>query len=193
MTLTQTRTDFPNIRPDGYDSLEEWAADSDYEYRHTDYWGYGWYQIDQEGAPPVELPDVYAEAMHAAATCPDRVFLTGFGTFAELGTSVKAILFGEMVKRAEGVIEQYHGDLWHDALKVDAITGPCRFWWGPRESGTHMGEGPTWKGSATLDHARGDDTCHLYWIELTCEDRDRHRDTDELSGAWYATFTMEAR
>lgn len=60
------------------------------------------------------------------------------GSFENRKTSIRALIFGEMVRLAEGRIEAYRGDLYHDATWLtEHVTGPTSFEWVVRESGTH--------------------------------------------------------
>lgn len=104
-----------------------------------------------------------------------RVRLYG-GTLG-METPVLSILFGEMVKRAIGVIEAYHSDLYHDAhwLKEN-VTGPMTFYWSPRDCGTNLGIEPQFI-------FRDNPGAVYYEIVLTHEGKYDHKD-------WYATFTQ---
>lgn len=60
------------------------------------------------------------------------------GSFENRKTSICALIFGEMVRLAEGRIEAYRGDLYHDAnWLTQNVNGPTSFEWVVRESGTH--------------------------------------------------------
>ncbi len=74
-------------------------------------------------------------------TTSQVIRLTGWGTFEELGSSIKALLFGHLVDKAiEDGVRVYRSDLFHDALWVDKhVTGECDFLWGTREYGTSIG------------------------------------------------------
>lgn len=55
--------------------------------------------------------------------------------------SVKAFVFGELFKLAQGKMKRYESDLFHDANWINKyLTGPCQFDWVLRESGTHIGQ-----------------------------------------------------
>lgn len=97
----------PIFRPsDEYETIEDWARDSDYEYRHSDYWGGGWFQIDHEDAPPVDLAEEYAKAMEAAASADERPSVT----FVNLNRKVTELLaeLGEVcdLKSAVAVVAE---------------------------------------------------------------------------------------
>lgn len=54
--------------------------------------------------------------------------------------SAKARIFGELVRLAAPVLSRYHSDLYYDAKWLDEnITRPCVFYYGVRDSGTHIG------------------------------------------------------
>ena len=61
---------------------------------------------------------------------------------ADLGWSlchdgIKARLFGEMAKLATAELEQYHSDLFHDAMWIERnVTGPTQFRWSFDKWGT---------------------------------------------------------
>lgn len=60
------------------------------------------------------------------------------GSFEDRKTSIRALIFGEMFRLAEGHIEAYRGDLYHDAIWLtENVNGPTSFEWVVRESGTH--------------------------------------------------------
>lgn len=56
--------------------------------------------------------------------------------------SVKAHLFGQMVRRARPIHEHYLGDIYHDALWIDKRYNevPFSFTWGFSESHTSIGD-----------------------------------------------------
>lgn len=62
-----------------------------------------------------------------------------WGWSEEINTSVKAILFGELVSLAAPIQEHYQSDLYHDALWVNEfVTGPCTFWFSVGPWGTSI-------------------------------------------------------
>lgn len=64
----------------------------------------------------------------------------GSGDDAEYIESVRAALFGELVKLATPLVEHYHGDVYHDAIWVQAnVTGPMEFFFGADDCGTAIG------------------------------------------------------
>lgn len=110
---------------------------------------------------------------------PDRITnhthrLTGWDPdFDTIGTSVLALLFGHMVRRAIPVMQEFHSDLFHDAEWLRAnVTGPTTFDWLVRPSGTNLAE------SATIGVKIGPgEGAKFYRITLT-----------ETHGQWDATF-----
>lgn len=57
------------------------------------------------------------------------------------------LLFGELVKLAQPIVEHYHSDLWHDAAWIRehiptsmAVGGAYAFVYGVRDTGTSIGE-----------------------------------------------------
>lgn len=113
-------------------------------------------------------------------TRTEKVRLTGWGTFDELGRSIKALLFGEMVKRATPVVEQYHSDLFHDALWInETVTGPTTIDFLVRTSGTNTGLAGVVPNSAVIGVEIGAPGGVFYEIELVTE-----------NGMWSAIFTQ---
>lgn len=105
----------------------------------------------------------------------ERVRLSGWGEDIDQVPGVRALLFGEMVKRAIPVVQHYLSDLYHDVRYIDKyVTGPCVFWYMPREWGVNIGM------DRDLVIYLRDDIHALYRVEITCEDR-----------VWWATFTPE--
>lgn len=60
--------------------------------------------------------------------------------WADAKGPVLAGVFGELVKLAAPVVMHYVGDLWHDAMWLDKLQGPGRFYFSVREYGTSIGE-----------------------------------------------------
>lgn len=87
------------------------------------------------------------------------------GDFANEGDarSIRALLFGELVKRATP-IESYHSDLFHDALWIDKyVTGEFTWYWMVHDSGTHIGTD-----LAAAVHVYGSHSTSVYYrISLT--------------------------
>lgn len=95
-----------------------------------------------------------------------------FGWSDKLESPVLSGIFGEMVRRSAGIIEHYHGDLYHDARWIhDNVTGPCSFYWTPRECGTYVG-------IYLPDSVRGGSV--LYRVTVECD-----------HGVWYVTFDTD--
>jgi hypothetical protein len=80
----------------------------------------------------------------AARTTPgtiETVRLTN-GDFKEEGEarSIRALLFGAMLDRAEPIVQHYRSDLYHDALWINEfIHGEFTWYWMLRQHGTHVG------------------------------------------------------
>lgn len=106
--------------------------------------------------------------LDAEETTDGRIRLWGFSEKIE--TPVKALLFGQMVKRCNA--DHYQSDLFHDAQYVNLIEGPMDFWWGTREWGTHIAADE--KTAAIIQHQTH---CTWYHVTLSCDD-----------GTWYCTF-----
>lgn len=71
-------------------------------------------------------------------TSHERVALCGW--YDEINDSVRALLFGEMVKRTIGVVENYHSDLFRDAQWItEHVKDAMVFYWAPRTYGTNIG------------------------------------------------------
>jgi hypothetical protein len=108
----------------------------------------------------------------ATADAPDNVrdgLIRLTGWFDQINNSVRALLFGEMVKRSDRV-EHYPSDLYHDALWIATnVNGPATFYWAPR----------TWGTDRTLV-GTPDEGKQLYRVDLFCE-----------QGLWSVAFTVE--
>jgi hypothetical protein len=82
--------------------------------------------------------------MNAITTAPgtiETVRLTQ-GSFdnQDEARSIRALLFGAMLDRAENVVQAYRSDLFHDALWLDKyVTGEFSWYWMLRRHGTHVG------------------------------------------------------
>lgn len=71
-----------------------------------------------------------------------RINLCSGYALNELGTltSVRAGVFGELVKLAAPVLEHYHSDLFHDAEWLGKyLNGPMEFYFSVDDSGTCIG------------------------------------------------------
>jgi hypothetical protein len=102
------------------------------------------------------------------------VRLTGWGSWEDLHLSIKALLFGHMVKLATPVLQEYRSDLYHDALWLHtSVTGPIEFEWLIRPSGTNLQD------AARVGVKIGAGQTAQFWrITLF-----------EVKGDWQATFT----
>jgi len=94
-----------------------------------------------------------------------------------LARSMRAILFGHMVRRATPVMAWFQSDLYHDAnWLTENVTGPITFDWAVYESGTSVGDSARY--IATLNRT----SAVLYSVEVS------------LTGGrvirWQATFTQ---
>jgi len=95
--------------------------------------------------------------------------------FARSAHTIRARLFGEMVRRAQPIVHEYQSDLYHDVHWLETnVDGPCEFDYLVRYYGTNIAE------SARIGVAIGAGPHVLYKIALTV-----HR------GQWTATFTVE--
>jgi len=103
--------------------------------------------------------------------------LGGWGSFLVLRESLLARIFGHMVQLATPVVNEYHGDLFHDAewLRKN-VDGPCSFDFLVRYSGTNLNE------SARHMSAAGAPGGVLYNLTVSMEDR----------GRWSLTVTDKA-
>lgn len=92
----------------------------------------------------------------------------GWGDFDALRESLLPRIFGHMVQLATPVVEEFLGDLFHDAewLRKN-VTGPCSFGFMVRTSGTNLGE------SARIMGSIGAPGAILYRLTVAMEDRQR--------------------
>lgn len=89
-----------------------------------------------------------------------------YGSWDNSSSTIKAVTFGVLVELAEGRMENYRSDLWHDALWIDReITGPITFEWVLRDWGTHIGDA-----AATFNYGNFGGEAFKYRFEL--EDND---------------------
>ena len=59
----------------------------------------------------------------------------------EIPENVPALVFGQLVKRAQNVMEQNQSDLYHDAAWLSLHLEPYwAFYWGVNEFGTYIGD-----------------------------------------------------
>jgi hypothetical protein len=107
--------------------------------------------------------------------------LTGWGTFEQL--HVLPLLFGQMVKRAIPVVQEYHSDLYHDAFWLEQnVTGETEFDFLVRTSGTNIGN------SARIGVEIGAPGGVFYRVKVYIL-RDRWGLPEEPSGMWMVDFT----
>jgi hypothetical protein len=109
---------------------------------------------------------------------PHTVYLTSTTTYPEVGhkNSIKAKVFGEMVKLAYKNMQSYQSDLFHDAnfMRELRITGDeeTTFWWAVWSTGTYI----------AYDHANLITSYYegtkLYKVTIYRED----------NGNWYVRF-----
>lgn len=86
-----------------------------------------------------------------------------WGYDKEINDSVRALLFGVLLKEAWAVLEHYRSDLYHDANWIKKeIEGPCTFYWSCDGWGTYIGL------DRTLVVLGGRE--HVFEIELQCHD-----------------------
>jgi len=110
-----------------------------------------------------------------------RVRIVGWGTFADLSSAIRAGVFGQMVKRANGTVIHYQSDLYHDAQWIEKhVSGATTFFFKLREWGTHIGsDGAVVWGD--LDHSE-----RLYRVVL-----------DSVNNGewfvWFCRYRREAR
>lgn len=92
----------------------------------------------------------------------------------EAQSPVRALLFGQLVKRTWGVLEHYPSDLYHDAQWVrENVNGPTEFLFMARLNGTDIGDL-----AQVQERITGSEPRTLYHVALTVE-----------RGQWTATFT----
>ena len=109
-----------------------------------------------------------------------QVRLIGWGTFEELHLSIRALLFGEMVRRATPVITEYHSDLFHDAHWItNHVNGPVTFDWLVRTSGTNISLTGAETNAAVIGVQIGAPGGVFYRIQII-----------ENRGLWSADFTQ---
>jgi len=123
------------------------------------------------------MSETLTPATLPAAVDTSTRHLYGWSTFAEAATTIRAGLFGVLANLAWPVVEQYRGDLFHDAGWLTRyVDGPTTFYFAVRECGTAIG--------TDLDLVRyGND--RTYRVELAA-DYGRHLDD---RAAWTATVT----
>lgn len=81
-------------------------------------------------------------------------------------SSIKAKIFGRMVKLAQDKVEYFTSDLYHDAIWLDkTLGGPCQFEWSTNQSGTHIGESV----QQYVLPIYGSNV-NIYRFEIVCED-----------------------
>lgn len=115
------------------------------------------------------------DAMLPTVASGDGERIRLFGWSDKIETPVLSLMFGEMVKRSMGVVEQYQSDLYHDAQWLERnVIGPCVFFWGPRTWGTVIGM------DRALVFHNSPQGLIPYRVTLECE-----------RGCWYVTFDRE--
>lgn len=110
----------------------------------------------------------------------ETVRLYGWVTeWADAASPVRALLFGQMVRRAIPVVEQYHSDLFHDAQWVAAnVNGACEFLWMVRMCGTNIANS-----AEVQERISSREPRVLYHVALTMD----------ASGCWWVTFSELVR
>lgn len=110
----------------------------------------------------------------------ETIRLYGFETdWNQAKGPVRALLFGQMVKRAIGVVEFYHSDLYHDAQWIEEnVTGATQFLWMVRRNGTNLGERAQIQEQISSKEPRV-----LYYVALNVSER----------GEYTATFSELVR
>lgn len=134
--------------------------------------------------------------MLGATTISETIALVGWGTFDDLARQIKARLFGELVRRSQTVVEEYHLDLFSDAMRInEEVTGPCEFDWLVRRHGTYLSFDSDYanmaRGMAGIESTNVLTT--LYRVKVWCDES--RATTSEIeagvpSGSWHATFTV---
>jgi hypothetical protein len=56
----------------------------------------------------------------SACTLESDQYLTGSGTWADMGDSVKALVFQKMLQMTDNKVKHFRGDLFHDAVNLEA-------------------------------------------------------------------------
>lgn len=107
---------------------------------------------------------------HLRTTGSDKTFLRGWEPF---NRATKVVLFGELAKLAQPIVQHYLSDLYHDVHWIDDhVVGPCTFYFGCDESGTFIGTDRelaiqgrknVWEITLTCDDHNG------WWIEIKPE------------------------
>lgn len=111
-----------------------------------------------------------------------RIRLYGYvDNFAEGSRPIRALLFGEMVRRAMPVMHEYQSDLFHDALWIEEyVNGPTTFDWLIRPSGTNLSTHPDpSQNMARIGVRIGAGDGAVFYVVNVDVDR----------GMWFATFT----
>lgn len=104
----------------------------------------------------------------------ETVRLYGRSTWQDGQRTIRALLFGEMVKRAIPVVQHYYSDLFHDAEWLqENVTGERTFLWMVRFSGTNIDES-----AQAQERISGRDPRVLYHVSLVDD-----------NGTWSVTFT----
>jgi hypothetical protein len=123
--------------------------------------------------PTVAHPAAAHVAEMATAADGEAIRLTGW--FEQINDSVRALLFGELLKRAQP-IEHYPSDLYHDAHWIaEHVTGAMTFYWAARTWGSDIGTDRDLVAAAAAGKV-------VYRVELTCD-----------RGEWSVAFTSNDR
>lgn len=119
----------------------------------------------------------------------ETVRLYGWTTFEDGQRPIRALLFGEMVRRATPLMHQFQSDLFHDAVWLeDRLLGEQSFDWLVRPSGTNLSDEPDpAKNMAHIGVGIGPgDTAVFYRVRLWC---DKGNYPARPEGYWCADFT----
>lgn len=96
----------------------------------------------------------------------------------EAESPVRALLFGELARRAVPVVRTYLSDLYHDTEWIrENVTGPTEFLYMVRYNGTHIGSI-----AEAAERQASTEPRVLYHVALTVE-----------RGMWRVTFTELVR
>ena len=91
---------------------------------------------------------------------PTRSFLCYENMFSN---AVRAHIFGELADLAAPTVKFYRSDLYHDAGWLNNhVNGPTTFFYGVRETGTHIGH----DGELIAAHST-----HVWQVDITVTDR----------------------
>ena len=110
---------------------------------------------------------------------PETVPLYGWTEWTpSTGETIRARLFGELLKRSAWIVEEFQSDLFHDAQWLrDNVNGPCEFLFMARRHGTNIAE------SAEVHERISSREPRTLWHVALTEER----------GEWSVTFTVLVR